>query len=405
VTFVPRSAGYVALLVALGSFGSLTMSIYTPVMPSVGADLGAGSDSVKLTLTTYMLGFAIGQLFYGPLSDRYGRRPVLLVGVSFFIATTFACSLAPSIGSLIGLRVLQGLGAASGAVLSRALTRDAYSAHEMPVVMSWISLGMNISPSIGPTLGGFLGEWLSWRATFWFVGGFGLVLLLVSSLGLAETNRHRSAQVDLASLLRGSGEMLRDRHFLGYVLTLGFAMAINFGMLAGAPFILQDRLGFSPQEFGLISLLSIGGFTAGTFTNNRLVGRVAATAIMSVAGWFHVFALVVMGTLSLSGVVAWWAIIGPHMVLSFGSGMIMPNSNAGALGLFPRLAGTAASWVGLAQMGMGALGTIAVAVLTLIGSRYVAMPLVIALMPFALLTVLSARLLRTPRAPAVKLGD
>jgi MFS transporter, DHA1 family, multidrug resistance protein len=405
VTLVPRSAGYVALLVALGSFGSLTMSIYTPVMPSVGADLGAGSDSVKLTLTTYMLGFAVGQLFYGPLSDRYGRRPVLLVGVSFFIVTTLACSLAPSIGSLIGLRVLQGLGAASGAVLSRALTRDAYSAHEMPVVMSWISLGMNISPSIGPTLGGFLGEWLSWRATFWFVGGFGLVLLLVSSLGLAETNRHRSAQVDLASLLRGSGEMLRDRHFLGYVLTLGFAMAINFGMLAGAPFILQDRLGFSPQEFGLISLLSIGGFTAGTFTNNRLVGRVAPTAIMSVAGWFHVFALVVMGTLSLSGVVAWWAIIGPHMVLSFGSGMIMPNSNAGALGLFPRLAGTAASWVGLAQMGMGALGTIAVAVLTLIGSRYVAMPLVIALMPFALLTVLSARLLRTPRAPAVKLGD
>jgi DHA1 family bicyclomycin/chloramphenicol resistance-like MFS transporter len=405
VTLVPRSAGYVALLVALGSFGSLTMSIYTPVMPSVGADLGAGSDSVKLTLTTYMLGFAIGQLFYGPLSDRYGRRPVLLVGVSFFIATTLACSLAPSIGSLIGLRVLQGLGAASGAVLSRALTRDAYSAHEMPVVMSWISLGMNISPSIGPTLGGFLGEWLSWRATFWFVGGFGLVLLLVSSLGLKETNRHRSAEVDLGSLLRGSGEMLRDRHFLGYVLTLGFAMAINFGMLAGAPFILQDRLGFSPQEFGLISLLSIGGFTAGTFTNNRLVGRVAATAIMSVAGWFHVFALVVMGTLSLSGVVAWWAIIGPHMVLSFGSGMIMPNSNAGALGLFPRLAGTAASWVGLAQMGMGALGTIAVAVLTLIGSRYVAMPLVIALMPFALLTVLSARLLRTPRAPAVKLGD
>ena len=405
MTLVPRSAGYVALLVALGSFGSLTMSIYTPVMPSVGADLGAGSDSVKLTLTTYMLGFAVGQLFYGPLSDRYGRRPVLLVGVSFFIATTLACSLAPSIGSLIGLRVLQGLGAASGAVLSRALTRDAYSAHEMPVVMSWISLGMNISPSIGPTLGGFLGEWLSWRATFWFVGGFGLVLLLVSALGLTETNRHRSAQVDLGSLLRGSGEMLRDRHFLGYVLTLGFAMAINFGMLAGAPFILQDRLGFSPQEFGLISLLSIGGFTAGTFTNNRLVGRVAATAIMSVAGWFHVFALVVMGTLSLSGVVAWWAIIGPHMVLSFGSGMIMPNSNAGALGLFPRLAGTAASWVGLAQMGMGALGTIAVAVLTLIGSRYVAMPLVVALMPFALLTVLSARLLRTPRAPTVKLGD
>src|SRR3981189_602346 len=181
------------------------MSIYTPVMPSVGADLGACSDSVKLTLTTYMLGFAVGQLFYGPLSDRYGRRPVLLVGVSFFIVTTLACSLAPSIGSLIGLRVLQGLGAASGAVLSRALTRDAYSAHEMPVVMSWISLGMNISPSIGPTLGGFLGEWLSWRATFWFVGGFGLVLLLVSSLGLAGTNPPRRATGQPATPLGRGG--------------------------------------------------------------------------------------------------------------------------------------------------------------------------------------------------------
>ena len=110
--FAPRSFGYVALLVALGSFGPLTMSIYTPVMPSVGVDLGAGSDSVKLTLTTYMLGFAVGQLFYGPLSDRYGRRPVLLGGLIFFTFATFACSFAPSIGGLIGLRVLQGLGAA-----------------------------------------------------------------------------------------------------------------------------------------------------------------------------------------------------------------------------------------------------------------------------------------------------
>ena len=135
------------------------MSIYTPVMPSVGVDLGAGADSVKLTLTTYMLGFAVGQLFYGPLSDRYGRRPVLLGGLVFFTVATFGCSFAPSIGGLIGLRILQGLGAASGSVLGRALTRDAYTFQEMPLVMSWISLGQNIAPSLAPTLGGFLGEW------------------------------------------------------------------------------------------------------------------------------------------------------------------------------------------------------------------------------------------------------
>jgi DHA1 family bicyclomycin/chloramphenicol resistance-like MFS transporter len=402
VSLVPRSAGYVALLVALGSFGPLTMSIYTPVMPSVGIDLGGNPDSVKLTLTTYMLGFAVGQLFYGPLSDRYGRRPVLLGGLLFFTLATFACSFAPSIAGLIGLRVLQGLGGASGSVIGRALTRDAYKFHEMPLVMSWISLGQNIAPSLAPTLGGYLGEWGTWRATFWFVGGCAALLTVVVLVALRETNKFRSESLHLGNLLRGSREMLRDRHFLGNVLTLGFAFAINFGMVAGVPFILQGALGFSPREFGLIVLLSVAGFTAGTFVNNRLVGRVSPSAMLRASGWFHIAALSVMGILSLCGVVTWWAIIGPHMVLSFGTGMIVANANAGAVGQFPKLAGTASSLAGLAQMGMGSLGTVTVAVLTLVGSRYVAMPLVIGLMPFAVLTLLSARLLR-PRPQAPKL--
>lgn len=394
VTLKPRSAAYIALLVALGSFGPLTMSIYTPVMPSVGHDLVATPDSVKLTLTTYMIGFAVGQLFYGPLSDRYGRRPVLLAGLFFFTLTTFACSFAPSIGGLIGLRILQGLGAASGSVLGRALTRDAYSFKEMPLVMSWISLGQNIAPSLAPTIGGFLGEWASWRATFWFVGGFGVILFMVVLAGLGETNKYRSERIDLSSLLRGSGEMLRDRRFLGHILPLGFAFAMNFGMLAGVPFILQESLGFSPREFGLIVLLSVGGFTAGTFVNNRLMGRVAPTTIIQFSGWFHVAALIGMAALSLSEVVTWWAIVGPHMVLSFGTGMIVANANAGAVGMFPRLAGTASSLAGLAQMGMGAMGTVTVAILTIVGSRYVAMPLVIGLAPFAVGVLLAARLLK-----------
>ncbi len=395
----PRSAAYLALLISLSSFGPLTMSIYTPVMPMIGMDLGAGADAVKFTLTTYMLGFAVGQLFYGPLSDRFGRRPIALLGVAFFTLTSVGCAFAPSIAGLIGLRILQGLGAASGAVLGRALLRDAYEAKEMPLVMSWIALAMNVSPAIAPSIGGFLGQQFGWRATFWFVGGFGALLLLALALLLGETNRFRSAKVDVGSLLRGSGEMLRNRRFLGYVLTLGFAFAINFGMLAGTPFILQDKLGFSPREFGLIVLLSVSGFTAGNFANNRLVGRVQPVSILRIAGWFHVVALVVMAALSLAGIQTWWAIIGPHMVLSFGSGMIGPNASAGAVSLYPRLAGTASSWVGLAQMGMGALGTVTVAVLTAFGSDYFAMPLVVGLLPFAIATVLAARLIEvTPLA-------
>ena len=232
------------------------------------------------------------------------------------------------------------------------------------------------------------------------MGGFGSILFLVTLMGLRETNKFRSERIDISSLLRGSSEMLRDRRFLGHILPLGFAFALNFGMLAGVPFILQESMGFSPREFGLIVLLSVGGFTAGTFVNNRLVGRVAPADIIQYSGWFHVAALVGMAALSLAGIVTWWAIVGPHMLLSFGTGLIVANANAGAVGMYPRLAGTASSLAGLAQMGMGAMGTVAVAAMTVVGSRYLAMPMVIALAPFAIATVLSARLLRgEPRAP------
>ena len=154
--------------------------------------------------------------------------------------------------------MVQGLGAASELGMGRALTRAPTTFKEMPLVMSWISLGENMAPSLAPTLGGFLGEWAGWRATtFWFVGGFVTLLLPGRGDGACRRPTSIAAILDLGSLLRGSGEMLCERQFLGNVLTLGFAFAINFGMLAGVPFILQDHLGFSPQEFGLIVLLSV----------------------------------------------------------------------------------------------------------------------------------------------------
>jgi MFS transporter, DHA1 family, multidrug resistance protein len=178
------------------------------------------------------------------------------------------------------------------------------------------------------------------------------------------------------------------------VLTLGFAFALNFVMLAGAPFIIQDKLGFTPREFGLLSLITIAGFAGGTLLNNRLVGRVMPVTILRAGGWFHVAAVVIMAALAFSRVETWWAITGPYMILSFGSGLIGPAASAGAVGLYPKLAGTASSWLGLTQMGMGALGTIVVALFSTVEMKYLAMPLVVSLAPFAVLTVLSSRLLR-----------
>ncbi len=407
-----RSAGYVALLVALSSFGPLTMSIYTPVMPMISGALGAGPDEVKVTLTTYMLGFALGQLFYGPLSDRFGRRPVLLGGLLFFTATTIGCIYAHSITSLITQRFFQGVGACAGVVIGRALARDAYEARDMPRVMGWISLALNISPAIAPTIGGHLGERFGWSATFWVLAAFSTILFVVTALALPETNRHRSANIDAASLLRGSGQMLRDPVFLGYVLTMGFSFALNFGMIAGTPFILQDSLGFTPREFGLLVLVSVSGFTSGGICNQMMIGRVPPPRILQGATCFQLLALAVMAVPAYFNTLAWWSIVVPHALLSFGSGMIVPTASAGAVGLHPRLAGTASSLFGLAQMGIGALGTVMVAVLTgwggqiagvpqvgeWVGCRTVAcgvpMPLVIGLVPFAAAGALSAWMLR-----------
>jgi DHA1 family bicyclomycin/chloramphenicol resistance-like MFS transporter len=408
------------LLVALSSFGPLTMSIYTPVMPMIGGTLGAGVDEVKITLTTYMLGFAVGQLFYGPLSDRFGRRPVLLGGLLFFTATTIGCAYAHSIGSLIAQRFFQGVGACAGVVIGRALARDVYDYRDMPRVMGWISLALNISPAIAPSIGGYLGERFGWSAPFWVLAGFSTILFLVTALGLPETNRHRSTTMNFGALLRGSGAMLRDGEFRGYLLIVGFSFGINFGMLAGTPFIFQDHLGFSPREFGLLVLLSVSGFTAGGVCNQLLIGRVAPTRVLRAATCCHVAALIAMAVPAFFDTIAWWSIIGPHMLLSFGSGMVVPTASAGAIGLHPKLAGTASSLFGLAQMGIGAMGTVVVAVLTgvgnesagfslvgnLIGCRTAACgvpaPLVIGLLPFALAGFFSARTLaRAVARPAV----
>ncbi|HJQ57978.1 MAG TPA: hypothetical protein VJ890_13800, partial [Vineibacter sp.] len=215
-----------------------------------------------------------------------------------------------------------------------------------------------------------------------------------------------------STLLGGSGEMLRDPLFRGYLLIMGFSFAINFGMLAGTPFILQDRLGFSPREFGLLVLLSVGGFTAGGLCNQALIGRVAPAPVLQAATACHVLALLAMAVLAWRGTLAWWSIIGPHMLLSFGSGIVVPTAGAGAVGLYPRLAGTASSLFGLAQMGIGALGTVVVAVLSGIGGHTagmplvgewvgcrsaacgVPMPLVIGLLPFAIGGLISAWRLR-----------
>jgi DHA1 family bicyclomycin/chloramphenicol resistance-like MFS transporter len=410
----PRSGAFLTLLIGLGCFGPLSMSIYTPIMPAIGSGLNAGPDEVKLTLTTYMVGFAVGQIFFGPLSDRFGRRPVLLAGLAMFTLMSVACALATSVHYLIGLRLLQGLGACAGVVISRALARDAYDFNEMPKIMSWVALGVQVAPAVAPAIGGHLAVWFGWTSAFWFLAGFAGLMLVVVAFGLGETNKHRAVGFSILGFARGSAEMLRHRLFLGYALTLGFAFSIIFGTMVGLPFILQDHIGVPPDLYGYCIILSVLGFTGGTFANNRLIGRIAPERIVGSAAWCHLTGLGITGVLALFGILTVWSVMLPYMLVSFGTGIITPLGNARAVGLFPQLAGTASSLIGLSQMGMGAIGTILVAVATSIGGHdrplpllgewvgcttaacAVPMPMLLALLPSAVGVILCARLLRRP---------
>ena len=411
----PRSTAYLALLIGLGCFGPLSMSIYTPVMPAIAAGLHATADEVKLTLTTYMIGFAAGQIVFGPLSDRFGRRPVLLVGMAMFTLLSAGCALAPSIGWLIGLRLLQGLGACAGAVISRALARDAYDFNEMPRVMSLIALGIQIAPAVAPAIGGHLSVWFGWTAAFWLLAGYSALMLAVVAFGLAETNQQRATNFSFPAFLRSSAAMLRHRVFLGYASTLGFAFSIIFGTMVGLPFILQDHLKLAPDIYGYVIILSVLGFTGGTFANNRLLGRISPERLVRIAAWGPLIGLLLTAVLAMFGQLSVWSVMLPYMLISFASGIMGPLGSARSVGLFPQLAGTASSLIGLAMMGMGAVGTVLVAVATSIGGHdrplpylgelvgcrsadcAVPMPMIVVLLPSAVAVILCARLLRSKR--------
>jgi len=408
----PRTPGFLALLIGLGCFGPLSMSIYTPIMPAIAAGLHAGPEEVKLTLTTYMIGFAGGQVLFGPLSDRFGRRPVLLFGLAAFTLFSIGCALAGTIDQLIVLRILQGAGACAGSVISRAMARDVYDFAEMAKVMSWIALGIQVAPAVSPIIGGHLAVWFGWAAAFWFLAAYSSVMFLVVAIGYAESHHHRPASMGLTGFIMASAEMLRSRLFLGYVLTLGSAFSIIFGTMVGLPFILQDHLAVPPNLYGYVVVLSAFGFTAGTFANNRLVGRVVPERIVRLAAWGHIVGLGITAALALCGIVSVWSVMLPYMLVSFCTGIITPLGSARAVALFPRLAGTASSLLGLAMMGMGAVGTLLAAFATSLGNSSsglpllgawvgchsqdcaAPMPMIVILLPSAIAVILSSLLLR-----------
>lgn len=359
----PPRTPHAAILVAVTATGPLALNLFVPSMPGLVASFGTDQATVQLTLTLYLIGVAGGQLIYGPLSDRFGRRPLLLAGLMLYVAAGVMCALAPSIGLLIAGRVAQAIGGCAGMVLSRAIVRDLYGRDQAARVLAYITMAMAVAPAMAPAIGGYLDEWFGWRAGFAVLVAFGGAVLALSLVNLHETHFDRRPLPGLAGLALGYLELARTPAFLGYALNTAFTTSAFFAFLAGAPHIMVDLLHRSPREYGILFVMISVGYMIGNFLAARLSHRLGTERLVAIGSTLSLAATLLLLGLALAGVLSPLAIFVPTGLMGMANGISMPGSVAAAISVNPNVAGTASGLLGFLQMTIGAAATQAVGLL------------------------------------------
>ncbi|MDG2269669.1 MAG: multidrug effflux MFS transporter [Alphaproteobacteria bacterium] len=338
------------LLGLLVSFAPMTIDLYLPALPVMTADLMTNTESMQLTLSVYMVGFALAQTFFGPISDRFGRKPTILIGTSVYLIASVACALATSVEQLIIFRLFQSIGAAAAPVVARAVVRDMFTREEAAKTYAVVTTVTAIAPVVAPVLGGVIVVWLGWRANFWVLTGFGTTAMLLVIFLLPETNRVPDPSATRFSrMLINFATMLRNRAYLGYLLTVMGTFGGLFAYLIGASFVLVGELGMTELEFGLSFSGASVGFMGGAFLGSRIVRRLGIERMCLIGTAFTALAGTLILSLIWGGTVTAASVMIPTVIYFFGMGLSQPNIQAGAISPFPHMAGAAASLLGLAQ--------------------------------------------------------
>ena len=356
----PRPAGLhptvlVALLTLMTAISTASNSQALPSLPSMGTEFGASPAATQLIVSAFLLSFAVAQLVWGPIADRYGRRPTLIAGLVIYFAASLACWRAETIEALIVFRVVQAVGACCPPVVSRAVVRDLYELRDAARVMAFMTASFSLAPVLSPVVGAFLEEWFGWRANFLFMLAWGGGLLAAVPLLLPETLPPRRPGASLANAIMSYGPVIAHRRFIGYALSvaLGFSMIAGFNSIGA--FYLIDGLGLPPKMFAVyygipVALFGLSAYLAGRVTPALGLDRTVVVGILlCLAGGVLIAAL---AAFRVSGP---WALSGPMIVMSIGHGFLFPNCQAGAIAPFPDRAGAASALSGFFTMAVAAV--------------------------------------------------
>lgn len=338
------------LLGALAGAAPFAMDVYLASMPSMTRALAATPGEVQLTLSVYMYGWGVAQLFAGPLSDRFGRRPALLGGLSVFVVASLACALSRNVYALIGARLVQAVSMASIAVVPRAVVRDLYSGDKAAHVLSLMGVVLGIAPIVAPLIGSHVHVWLGWQANFVLVALYGVVLWFFVRGALPETLHKRDVRATRPTVIIANyARLLRTPAFAAYMGVAAFGFSGLFAFLAGSAFVFVSVMGESEQGFGLLFGSVMLGNITGSTIGSRIVRRLGIERMVRGGTLLMLAAGAALGALALLGARHPLAVVVPMFVYMVAFMLTMPPATAGALTPFPQIAGSASSLLSFCQ--------------------------------------------------------
>ncbi|MDI2593617.1 multidrug effflux MFS transporter [Pseudomonas sp. 681] len=353
----------ILILGALTAFGPLAIDFYLPAFPSMALAFGTDEKHVQMTLAAYFLGLSIGQLGYGPMADRFGRRIPLLAGLGLFTVASLACAYAPNLEWLIGARFVQALGGCAGMVIARAVVSDKCDAVGSAKVYSQLMLVMGLAPILAPMLGGLLVNTAGWQWIFLTLTGFSALAALAVALGLPESLPDYVPRQPLSGALRQYGRLLKDQVFLGHALTGGIAIAGMFAYIAGSPFVFIKLYGVPPEHFGWLFGTNAAGFILMAQINARLLAKRGPAFLLARAVWLYVAGGLVLLAVSSLHTTQLWPLLIPLFICIASLGCIAPNASACAMNGQGARAGSASALLGCLQFSVAAGASALVGVL------------------------------------------